>query len=141
MSNVKKVRFASLFVYQVEIEGGASEGDMKADADVVRLLGPGDIFGEISLVCSVPRNVTVRARTPVDIFMLSKASLDETLQHFPVSHKMVRARARARFGDMLDELERSSMSSKPSSPYSSPYSSSSAATPEAHEKTRMSIFM
>ena len=94
---------------QVEIEGDSSDhAIMKKRAKPNRVLGSGDIFGEVSLVVNLPRAVTVRARTPVDIFVLSKTNLEETLEDFPVSRDIVARRARERYGDVIDEYERAS---------------------------------
>ena len=46
-------------------------------------LGPLKIFGEGALLTAERRNATVTARTDMDLYALSKGSLDETLQRFP----------------------------------------------------------
>jgi CRP-like cAMP-binding protein len=46
-------------------------------------LGPTQFFGEGALLTAERRNATVTARTDMDLYALSKGSLDETLQRFP----------------------------------------------------------
>ena len=69
---------------------------------ILATLIEGDIFGEISLVSSIPRRVTVRAKTHVDIFTLSKESLDEVLQHYPDMQEVIERQAFERFGAILE---------------------------------------
>ena len=63
------------------------------------VLGPGDMFGEVCLVRSVPRLVTVRSTTYTDIFTLSKSSLDEAMSDFPNSKNEI-MRSADRFESM-----------------------------------------
>lgn len=85
--------------FQVEV---VSEDDPPKVLDVMKT---GSIFGEVSLIVSLPRRVSVRARTHVDIFTLSKPDLDEVLSHYPVFHAKLNAMARDRFGAILDTLK------------------------------------
>ncbi|KAK3754984.1 hypothetical protein QZH41_004423 [Actinostola sp. cb2023] len=50
--------------------------------EVIETLDEGSFFGEKSLVISTPRNVSVRAATHVDIFLLKKEDLDEALKYY-----------------------------------------------------------
>jgi len=70
----------SLFVIsegQVEVirEGQA--------AKVLAVLGPGDIFGEMSLLTGSPRSATIRAKGPVDVVEIKKAGLQVVLARRP----------------------------------------------------------
>lgn len=49
----------------------------------VRLLAPGDMFGEYSLLTGEPRSATVTARTESVLFEITKADLDPLLQRYP----------------------------------------------------------
>lgn len=50
---------------------------------------PGRFFGEISIIFSCPRTASVRTRTNVDMFVLSKRDLDEVLSHYPQVKKQI----------------------------------------------------
>ena len=69
------------------------------------ILEPGDIYGEMCLVTSIPRRVTVRAKTPVDTFMLTKDSLDKALELYPEARKVVEARSQKRFGTAVKDYQ------------------------------------
>jgi putative ABC transport system ATP-binding protein len=43
-------------------------------------LGPGDFFGEVALLTGEPRNATVTAQEPVQVFILAKAHFDRALR-------------------------------------------------------------
>ncbi|XP_011301105.1 uncharacterized protein [Fopius arisanus] len=43
-------------------------------------LGPGDLFGEIALLHSLPRSTTVTTKTPVDLFYITKSDFDKLLK-------------------------------------------------------------
>ena len=62
------------------------------------------MFGEVCLVCSMPRLVTVRAKTHTDIFTLSKSALDEAMKDFPVSKNEIMTRAATKYGSLSDLL-------------------------------------
>lgn len=53
--------------FYVIIEG---EAEIIGDGELVGTIGPGDSFGEISLLHGVPRTATIRARTAVTVFEL-----------------------------------------------------------------------
>jgi predicted MFS family arabinose efflux permease len=55
--------------YYVITDGSA---DVVGDGAVVRSLGPGDSFGEISLLHDVPRTATIRAATDLTLFELDR---------------------------------------------------------------------
>jgi glucose-6-phosphate 1-dehydrogenase len=67
---------------------------------VAALLGEGDFFGEMSLLSSQPRNASVRAVSPCDLFVLSKSDLDRVLRDYPEVagglRKIAAERAKAR---------------------------------------------
>jgi putative ABC transport system ATP-binding protein len=58
-----------------------SDGEVdivRADREVARL-GPGDFFGEVSLITGEPRNATVVAQKPVDAYVLGKTDFEAAL--------------------------------------------------------------
>ena len=46
-------------------------------------LGPGDFFGELSLLIDAPRNATVTAVTPMEAIVLSRKEFDAALAEAP----------------------------------------------------------
>jgi glucose-6-phosphate 1-dehydrogenase len=56
---------------------------MDETGTLLRTLGEGDFFGEIALLWAQPRTASVRARTPCDLFVLSKADFDRIIKDFP----------------------------------------------------------
>ena len=68
------------------------------------LLGPGDMFGEVCLVCSVPRLVTVRAKTHTDIFTLSRSALEDAMTRFPDAKREITTRSAMRFGAIISQM-------------------------------------
>jgi len=47
------------------------------------LLGPGEYFGEMALLASLPRNATVRATKPTDVLAIGKGDFSKLLATFP----------------------------------------------------------
>ena len=68
------------------------------------IMKEGQIFGEVSLIANIPRRVTARARTHVDVLCLTKEDLDEVLHHYPVLEARMNEAAKARFGTLLKEF-------------------------------------
>jgi len=60
----------------------------------VATFGPGDFFGEVSLVDGGPRTATVIAETPVDALVLDRREFSELLDGAPsIARKMIVATA------------------------------------------------
>jgi putative ABC transport system ATP-binding protein len=60
-----------------------SEGEvevMRADHELARL-GPADFFGEVALLSGQPRNATVVATQPTDVYVVDKREFDEAMRH------------------------------------------------------------
>ncbi|XP_037085638.1 uncharacterized protein LOC119106145 [Pollicipes pollicipes] len=53
------------------------------DGNATKTLGPGGFFGEVSVLFSVPRTVTIRAQTNADLFVLTKNDLQDVLENCP----------------------------------------------------------
>lgn len=64
---------------------------------VKRVLGDGDVFGEIGVLMSQPRNATVRARVQTDLYVLDKADFSRILRDNPDFAKTIRAIAKDRY--------------------------------------------
>jgi hypothetical protein len=65
------------------IRSGSAE--VEADGRRVRVLGPGESFGEIALIRDVPRTATIRALTDVELLALERDVFVATLTHHPDS--------------------------------------------------------
>ncbi len=69
------------------IENGEVEA-VEEDADkgerVIRRMGPGDHFGEIALIRRIPRTLTVRAVTDVDVLAIKAGAFVSLFSHIPV---------------------------------------------------------
>lgn len=49
------------------------------DERVLRVVGPGESFGELGLAEAAPRNATVRTTSPTELFVVDKATFDSVL--------------------------------------------------------------
>ncbi|MCI0635380.1 MAG: cyclic nucleotide-binding domain-containing protein [Actinobacteria bacterium] len=65
------------------------------DGEVVAELGPGQFFGEMSLLAGAPYSTTVTAETTLELFVVSPAEFDSLLSRAPsIVRKMLRERPR-----------------------------------------------
>ena len=65
------------------------------NGDVVAELGPGQFFGEMSLLAGAPNAETVTAQTTLELFVISPAEFDALLTRAPsIVRKMLRERPR-----------------------------------------------
>jgi len=63
------------------------------NGEYIGLLGPGQFFGEMSLLTGAAHNVTVTADTPLELLVLSPAEFDSLMVNAPtVVRKMLRER-------------------------------------------------
>jgi CRP-like cAMP-binding protein len=79
---------------QVEVVDGGKQ---------LTCLGPGDHFGELALLNAAPRNASVRAIGPCDVFALSKADFLQVLSDHPDMAAPIHEIAQSRYG-VADEL-------------------------------------
>jgi small-conductance mechanosensitive channel len=78
--------------------------------DTIATLGPGDWFGEASLLTGAPRNATVVTDTACEILEVPKAAFEACLKREPdlVHHLVDLMEARAKESDALDTANRKS---------------------------------
>jgi CRP/FNR family transcriptional regulator, cyclic AMP receptor protein len=76
--------------------------EVKRGTRRVNLLGPGDFFGEISLVRQVPRTATVVATSPVRALVITDRSFRSLLEHQPGIQTKVMSALAARLGPDAD---------------------------------------
>jgi CRP-like cAMP-binding protein len=70
------------------------EAEVRRKGRRIRALGPGEFFGEIALIDSVPRTATVTAKTPLRFFVLTQQNFNHVLDKYPtVERKVLRALA------------------------------------------------
>jgi len=90
---------------KIVVEEGAAGEDfflvVTGEADVIRhgravaRVGPGQYFGELSLLDDSPRNATVQARTPMTLMRLGRREFSAVLDSWPgVAHKLLQTMAR-----------------------------------------------
>ena len=91
--------FYMLLEGEVEVTKGVNSTETK----LLKVLSPGDFFGEMALIHNAPRAATVTARTDVVVLELDKSAFDQVLQHSPsVSMAMVRVISnRLRMNDQM----------------------------------------
>jgi CRP/FNR family transcriptional regulator, cyclic AMP receptor protein len=73
--------------------------DVERDGERVNTLGPGDFFGEISLVTGRPRTATVTTRSPARAFVLSAPAFRSLIQRAPRVRTSVLAAAALRLSE------------------------------------------
>ena len=73
----------------------AGEADVTRGGRPVATVGPGEYFGELSLLDDSPRNATVTARTPMTLLRLRRREFAAVLDSWPgVAHKLLQQMAR-----------------------------------------------
>jgi CRP/FNR family transcriptional regulator, cyclic AMP receptor protein len=73
--------------------------DVVRDGRVVDTMGPGDHFGEMAILDSARRNATVRALSPLRVFVLPAAHVRDLLEEIPgLRERFVAMNARRRAG-------------------------------------------
>ena len=70
------VKRGEVEVYQPAFDGGAEQ--------LIAKLGKGDVFGEKALLEDTPRNASVRAKTAVDLLVISRDDFTAMVCQFPV---------------------------------------------------------
>jgi CRP-like cAMP-binding protein len=72
------------------------EADVIGDGRLIRVLGPGDCFGEVALLHDVRRTATVRARTDLDLCTLERDVFLSAVGDYSVSAREADGLARDR---------------------------------------------
>ena len=74
---------------------GTGEAEVSRGGRHVATLGPGQYFGELSLLDDAPRNASVTARTPMTLIRLRRREFSAILDSWPgVAHKLLQQMAR-----------------------------------------------
>jgi glucose-6-phosphate 1-dehydrogenase len=68
-----------------------------AEGKIIRVLNDGDVFGEVGILHSAPRNATVRAKIPTDLYFLDKAAFTRILRDNPKFADTIGQIAKERF--------------------------------------------
>jgi CRP/FNR family cyclic AMP-dependent transcriptional regulator len=80
------------------------EAAVTKDGADVRTLGPGDFFGEISLLEDRPRTATVTAKTPLRFFVLTRQNFRALLEKQPEIEQKVTSALEERLRATSDEI-------------------------------------
>jgi signal transduction histidine kinase len=84
---------ASENIFYILLDGNVEVTKAMQDMQsrVMKMLGPGDFFGEMALIHNMPRSATVTTLTPVTVLGIHKEDFTRLLEHCtPVSLAMVR---------------------------------------------------
>lgn len=80
------------YEFYVILDGKAA---VSRDGKQINVLGPGDSFGELSLLDRAPRNATVTAETDIDALILGQREFSGLLDIIPtLAHKLLIGLAR-----------------------------------------------
>jgi NADH dehydrogenase len=85
----------------VEVFQPADEGAAEA---VVATLSRGEVFGEKALLDDAPRGASVRAKTPVDVLVMSRDDFAAMTGQFPVLSDYFGRLMKERYPDRLAEV-------------------------------------
>lgn len=84
-------------------------------------LGPGDFFGEVSLLSSKPRTATITARTQVTAIELDRANLDRIAENHPEVTRVLEDFYERRTQDTVEAVIRRLRNSQPAGPDADPH--------------------
>ena len=75
------------------------------DSEVTTTLQPGSIFGEVGLLVALSSQVTLQAKSHVDLLCLSHSDLYDVLTYYPIIEATIQRRAKECFGELLNASE------------------------------------
>jgi hypothetical protein len=70
---------------------------LDGNGQVIDMLTDGDVFGEVGVLMSTPRNATVKAATPTDLYVLEKSDFNRILRENPKFAATIQQVAKDRF--------------------------------------------
>ncbi len=91
------------------IENGqveAVEDEPGKQEKVIRNMGPGDHFGEIALIRRMPRTLTVRAVTDVDVLAIKAGAFASLFAHLPVLRESFQQMVEQRLQTTKQDVQR-----------------------------------
>ena len=91
------------------IENGqveAVEDEPGKQEKVIRNMGPGDHFGEIALIRRMPRTLTVRAATDVDVLAIKAGAFASLFAHLPVLRESFQQMVEQRLQTTKQDVQR-----------------------------------
>ncbi len=91
------------------IENGqveAVEDEPGKQEKVIRNMGPGDHFGEIALIRRMPRTLTVRAVTDVDVLAIKAGAFASLFAHLPVLRESFQQMVEQRLQTTKQDIQR-----------------------------------
>lgn len=104
----KELRFISRVTSQVSVREGSTlvkqgepgqeamvvetgTGVVKRDGEQIATIGPGDVFGEMSLIVHQPRNATIQATSDMRVLVMNSSEFSSVLSEYPeVAVKILR---------------------------------------------------
>lgn len=103
-------------VYVIETgRAEAVEEEPGKEEKVIRTMGPGDHFGEIALIRRIPRTLTVRAATDVDVLAIKAGAFASLFAHVPVLRDSFQQAVEQRLQTTKQDVQRSPGHTEPSS--------------------------
>lgn len=88
---------------EVEVYDPAIDGEAE---HVIATCARGEVFGEKALLVEGPRTASVRAKTAVDVLVMSRTDFRQMVQHFPALDDFFNALMHERYPELLDPTTR-----------------------------------
>lgn len=78
------------------------DSDREPERQLIAVMGKGECFGEKALLMDAPRTASVRAKTSVDVLVISRGDFQEMVGQFPVLEDHFDALMHRRYPELLD---------------------------------------